>query len=1160
MLLRDIYKNDIDRNINGVIKVAQDDEVSIKQELTEYVITRELRKHFNTFLNNYERSIDEPTDKIGVWISGFFGSGKSHFLKMLSYLLSNKVVAGKKAVDYFQDKFDDPMMFSQLEKCASIPTDAILFNIDSKSPINKDATAILRVFAKVFYEHLGFYGTELKVAKLEQFISKQGKTEAFKSAFESVNGQAWDDARDSFSFFEDDVVQVLQDVLGMSETSARNWFNGEETGELSIDQLVDEINEYINSRGKDYRLLFMIDEVGQYIGSDGNLMLNLQTIVEEIGTRCHGRVWVMVTSQEAIDSITKISGDDFSKIQGRFNTRLSLSSSSVDEVIKRRILAKTDIAEQMLKMKYGENDSVLRNLFTFNGAVLDLKGYDSELNYVETYPFVPYQFRLMQNVLAEIRKHGNSGKHLSGGERSMLSGFQEAAQAIEEKDENSLVPFYLFYNTVHTFLESSIRRVIDRCQEAADNNDGIKQYDVCVLKLLYLIRYVNDIKSNIDNITTLMVEEINADKINMRQQVQESLDRLYSQNYISRSGDLYMFLTDEEQDIARDIRNVPINSSEITQKMIEIIYGDLYPSKKFKYDKYDFEYDQLVDEAINGSLTGAIKLRFLTVASDMYTSADQALILKSSQNEAIIKLSDEYPYFEEIENALKIRKYVKSKNVAQLPEAIQSIIRERQQQASAYEKRAKELIEKAIASGTIFAAGDRVESKSGNAKATIDDALSYLVDGVYTKLSDVKKMVSTDMDILEILNDKQEKLSGYKSPNSDALSEIDLYLQMQEGKHLPTSMGDLQKRFKNIPYGWREIDIAALVAELINEQKVQITYSGTVIQPDDRKIPDYLRKKTEIDKTIVAKRHAIEPALMETVRKILKEYFNIMDIPQDEDGLIKFITDKFNEQKQALNDLLLNYSAGKYPGKDIVESGIKLIDEILSQRKDNTALLTAIKKKEDDLLDLNDDLAEVRSFFKNQRNIFDEATKLANKMEKEEENIKADTTTVDSLKEINDILALAKPYKRISELPTLIQKVEKSYDELLNLKRNEVYEEINAAKAEVEALAEDKKEILDVANSDFNQKVNQATSAETITQLDAMKPAIQTLKQYYIKMLMTKPSPQEDTPPVNFNETTRATILPAANLKSEADIDAYVSKLKQKLMKELEGYDELHLI
>ncbi len=1154
MLLRDIYKNDIDRTINGVIMV-QDDE-SIKQELTEYVITRELRKHFNTFLNNYERSLDEPTVKVGVWISGFFGSGKSHFLKMLSYLLSNKVVAGKKAVDYFEDKFDDPMMFSQLEKCVSVPTETILFNIDSKGPVNKDSTAILRVFAKVFYEHLGFYGTDLKVAKLEQFISQQNKMEEFKTAFKSLKGKSWEDARISFSFIEDDVVQVLQQVLGMSESAARNWFNGEETGEMSIDQLVDEINEYINSKGSDFRLLFFVDEVGQYIGDDGNLMLNLQTIVEDIGTKCQGRVWVMVTSQEAIDTITKIRGDDFSKILGRFNTRLSLSSSSVDEVIKRRLLTKTDIASQMLKMKYGENDSVLRNLFTFNNAVLDLKGYESEMSFVESYPFVPYQYRLLQNVLEQIRKHGHAGKSSSAGARTMLDEFQEAAKATENKTENSLVPFYLFYDPLHRDLDSTIRRVLARCQEAADNNDGIEQYDVCVLKLLYLIRYIDDIKSNLDNITTLMIEEIGADKINMRQKVQESLDRLYKENYISRSGDLYMFLTDEEQDIAREIRNVPINSSEITQKMIEIVYGDLYPGKKFKHDKYDFAYDQLVDDAINGMLTGAIKLRILTVASDMHSSPDQALTLQSSQNEAIIKLSDEYPYFEEIENALKIRKYVKSKNVAQLPEAIQSIIRERQQQASSYEKRAKDLIEKAIASGSVFAAGDRVESKSGNAKATIDYALSYLVDGVYTKLTDVKQTVSTDMDIINILNDKQEKLAGYKSPNADALNEIDIYLQMQEGKHLPTSMGDLQKRFQSIPYGWREIDIAALVAELINEQKVQITYSGSQIQPDDKKIPDYLRKKTEIDKTIISRRHAIDPTLMDSVRKILKEYFNIMDIPQDEDGLIKFVIESFSNQKQEFSNLLSNYSSGKYPGKDVVDSGIKLVDDILSQKKDNTALLQAIRKAEDDLLDLNEDLVDVKAFFKNQRSIFDEAVKVSRKMETEDSFVKADTAAIESLNEINAILNLDKPYKRISEIPTLIQRVEKSYDELLDLKRNEVYEEINAARKEVESLASDKKEILDVATNDFDQMIKKANSVDTITQLDAMRPGIQTQKQSYIKMLMTKDTAKN----VNYNETTRSTVLPIANLKSEADIDAYIAKLKQKLMDELDGYDELHII
>jgi hypothetical protein len=630
MRLQYIYKADINRDINGVIKVAQNDERSIEQELREYIITRELRRHFNTFLNNYEKSMSYPTDKIGVWISGFFGSGKSHFLKILSYLLSNGTVAGKHAVDYFADKFDDPMMFAQLERCASVPTDTILFNIDSKSPINKDKTAILRVFAKVFYEYRGFYGDDLKVAKLEQFIEKSGKMDAFKAKFEEIHGDKWEDSRDAFSFFEDDVVDTLTSVLDMSESAARNWFNGTETADMSIEQLVKEIKEYVDSKGKNFRLLFMIDEVGQYIGSDGSLMLNLQTIVEEIGSKCGGRVWVMVTSQEAIDSITKISGDDFSKIQGRFNTRLSLSSSSVDEVIKKRILAKTDNAADMLALSYSKNSAVLKNLFTFNDAVLDLKGYSSEFDFIETYPFVPYQFRLMQNVLAQIRKHGNSGKHLSGGERSMLSGFQEAAQAIEDKDENALVPFSLFYNTVHTFLESAIRRVIDRCQTAADNHDGIEQYDVSVLKLLYLIRYVDDIKANVDNITTLMVDDIRADKINMRKQIQECLDRLVRENYIARNGDTYTFLTDDEQDIERDIRNTPVDSAAIVQSIATIVFGDLYVSKKFKYGKYDFTYDQIIDDTAIGQLTGAIRLRILTVASDLYTAPDQMLLMKSN--------------------------------------------------------------------------------------------------------------------------------------------------------------------------------------------------------------------------------------------------------------------------------------------------------------------------------------------------------------------------------------------------------------------------------------------------------------------------------------------------------------------------------------------------
>ena len=155
----------------------------------------------------------------------------------------------------------------------------------------------------------------------------------------------------------------------------------------------------------------------------------------------------------------------------------------------------------------------------------------------------------------------------------MLSGFQEAAQRIEDKDEFALAPFYLFYDTVHTFLDSSIRRVIERCERAAADGNGIEPQDVDVLKLLYLVRYVDDVKATLDNIVILMADDIRLDKITMRGKVQSSLDRLFSQSYIGRTGDVYNFLTDEEQDIAREIRNTPVDSAAITQRISDLFDG-----------------------------------------------------------------------------------------------------------------------------------------------------------------------------------------------------------------------------------------------------------------------------------------------------------------------------------------------------------------------------------------------------------------------------------------------------------------------------------------------------------------------------------------------------------------------------------------------------------
>lgn len=1177
MKIQNMFQKDIDRDINGVVKVAQDDSQSLKQELSEYIITKELRGHFATFFDNYTKAIDHPTDKIGVWISGFFGSGKSHFLKMLSYLLSNKEVDGKHAFDYFADKFDDPMMYANVEKCVRVPTESILFNIDIEGPINKDKTAVLRVFAKVFYNHCGFYGEDLKVAKLERFIDKQGKTDAFRAAFKEINGEEWVNARDTAAFFEDDVVEVLQSVLGISETAARNWFNGSEEVELSIKQLVSEIKEYVDSKGDKFRLLFCVDEVGQYIGEDGDLMMNLQSIVEEIGDKCRGKVWVMVTSQEAIDSVVKVVGNDFSKIQGRFNTRLSLSSSSVDEVIKKRVLAKTEEADQLLRMEYDKEASGLKSLFAFDNPILDIKGFSNATEFSETFPFVPYQFIIIQKVLAEIRKHGNSGKHLSGGERSMLSGFQEAAQKIENKDENALIPFYQFYDTVHTFLESAIRRVIDRCQNAADAHDGLEQQDVDVLKLLYLVRYIDDIKANIENIAILMIADIHTDKIALRAQIADSLDRLLSQNYIARNGDTYAFLTDEEQDIATDIKNTSVDSAQIVQSISRTVYGEIYPSKKYKYGRYDFPYDQYVDETLNGSASGGMCLRIVTVASDLYGSGDQNLIMKSQvNNEVIVVLSDETPYFDELEQAMKIRKYVKQRNVSHLPESIQRIIRERNEEARKLEDHARSQIEKAIVDGKFYVHGEVLNLKSGSAKDKIDAAMKSLVESVYSKLNMVNQFADTDADVFSILNSPQDEITftGLGANNEDALNDISQWLELQNQKMLKTSMGDVQRRYQAIPYGWKEIDIAALIARLIVQQKIQINYGGAMVGKDDHRLVDFLRKRTEIDKAIVVRHIAPDETLIRKSVAFLREYLGAMDIPSDENGLIGFVLNTFETKREHYKQLLDNfYAHNSYPEKEKMEEALELMNTILDQRKDNVALLKGMVQHQDDLLDLSEDMEEIEMFFKAQQLVFDTARKFLTNISRERDYLSADTDAQSAVSTISNILSMPKPYGRIGELPELMQKVKTAYAALLDMKREEVNENIRQCMQDVHQLAgeaRDAETLLRQADDHFAAKREEVKTASSLTDLDAMSMQLLSYKDTICRRMealhdtpQPNPSAQGGDSPaphrLNIKTMRRYDLCSIKRLNSKEDIDHYIESIREKLYRALENSDGVQI-
>lgn len=1188
MKIYQMFEKNVDRNINGVVKVAQDDLENLRQELDEYVVTRELARQFRDFFNAYAEALDEPTDKIGVWISGFFGSGKSHFLKTLSYLLANKEVDGKKTLDYFSNKFDATLWGDAL-RCVAAPTESILFNIDVECPGDKDKTAVLRVFAKMFYKHCGFYGDDLKVARLERFIEKQGKTELFRATFEKNNGSSWLEARDSFAFFEDDVVETLRDVLGMSEQAARNWFNGEETSDLSIARLVEEIREYVDSKGKNFRLLFMADEAGQFIGDDGNLMLNLQSLVEEIGSKCRGQVWVMVTSQEAIDSVVGIKGEnDFSKIQGRFNTRLSLSSSSVDEVIKKRVLAKTDEARQFLEAVYEKEQNALQNLYSFSNSKADVKGFRNAVDFAECYPFIPYQFIILPKVFAEIRKHGNSGKHLSGGERSLLSGFLEAAQKTKNEDEKALAPFYRFYDSVHTFLDGSIRRVIERCQRAADNDDGVKPEDVDVLKLLYLIRYVDDIRADVDNIAILMVDAVDAKILDLRKRVAESLKRLESQNYVAQNADSYMFLTDLEKDVALEIKRTPLENAEIVRAVGETVFDGIFRDKKFKYGKYDFAFNRYIDDVAYGTVGDGMSLRLLTVASDDYNASEERLAMQTSgKREAVLRLSDATPYYETLERALKICKYAMQHDVSKFPPNIRAIVEQRLLEATTLKKRAQEYVERAIADGKVYVDGQRVDVKGDDAKSKLVEVLTRLTENVYSNLNLVGRFVEGDDDIRSILRngepEDQPTFEGVElqSGVEGALREIERWLGLQHTKNLKVSMGEIQRRYGGIPFGWREIDVAALVVRLLVRNKIVVKYGGSNVGRNDKRLVDFLRKKTEIDKTTVQLRVAASATTIRQCVEFLREYLDKMGVPSDEQKLVAFAVDALTEKRAHYAELLSKYgSSSVYPGKTLVEKARDLTDDALGRRNDPIAFLKRLVELADDFFDASERMENVEAFFATQRPIFDEAQAFLSLLEKERGYFEADPASLKAFATVEEILASPEPYGRIAELQPTLGALKVAWLKLIDEKRQAVDADAarraeNARRLVDETLASDA--LKNDVEAYFAAKRQAIQAANSLLELDATTAQIVSFEKEFRKRIVelqtvappqptrnddkdktpTPPVPPKPPRPLKIATVRIANLGLPMRLRNETDLDNYVARLRNELLRVLQTNDEI---
>ena len=1193
MNIRSIFEKSIDRNLKGVIKVGQEGNENVKQELEEYVVTRELQKHFATFFSNYKQGIIGHTDKMGVWISGFFGSGKSHFLKIISYILENKTADGIPAIEYFEkgNKITDSMVLADMKLAASTPSTVILFNIDSKneSTGKKDKEAILSVLLKVFNEKLGFCGAYPHVADLERRLTDNGQYDIFKAKFSEITGNEWKKERDEFDFIQDEIVETLTTVGIMSEEAARNWCEkATDPYAFSIERFASLVKKYIDSKGNNHHLIFLVDEIGQYIGDNSDLMLNLQTVAEDLGTACRGKTWMIVTSQQDIDSVTKVKGRDFSKIQGRFDTRLSLSSADVAEVIRKRILEKNEAGRTSLSLLYDDKATVIKNLILFNDEA-EKKLYSSREDFAVTYPFVPYQFNLLGSVLTAIRTYGASGKHLADGERSMLALFKESAMKLGNKELGTIVPFHLFYNALEEFVDHSHSGVIIKAlgNEKLNPDHNEDCFDVNVLKILFMIKYVKEIRATVENITSLMVSDINEDRMELKQKVEETLKRLERQTLVQKStNDTYVFLTNEEQEINRAINSQTVEPREITAKVSEIIFDSLYSESKYRASelrgRYSYGFNRFVDNRpYRTNQNYPLTLKILTPASDELSDETTMRVLSGQSTSVLVVLPDDNAFLEEITLSLKIENFLTG-DAGRTAAKFQQINGDKRVELREHKDQAVVFFKEALERADIYVNGDKIKPNSKDVASRIGEAMGRLVSVVYNKLSYIDTAVS-DSDIREVISEKEQQITldgKTATPNQLALNEVAEFIARNSARHTKTSMKTIMERFLAPPYGFIEADVQWLVARLFKDGEIAFYVNNEVVSLMSKSVDEiirYITRKEYLEKLMIEKRVKANEKQKKAVRTVMKELEFGIALGEDDDTIMSSFMSGARTLKSEFEKLEIEYkNQPAYPGKKVITDGKMLLIDVLDT-KYPAEFFSFVDAKLDDFCELAEDYEPVRKFFGGeQKTLWDKSVMLMGIYDDSKTYI-VDSEIEATVKQIKAILHKPAPYSDIYKLAglndqfinahlRLIEAEEAPVLEAIQTARDRVFEELNKTHC--------KDKFSDKVIRTFDELKNKAESCNNIATLKNIRYEADALKIRLLNEISAQSSndiaqssklkaqscdqPEDLVQPIVHIRKCKVVSIRSINssptwqIKNSDDVNRYIDELRKNLMNALE--------
>jgi hypothetical protein len=552
-LIKSLFDKKIDRRIEEVIKVDQRDEEILRDEIDEYVVTPAIGRHYIEILDRYAETPNKPHEGIAVWVSGFFGSGKSSFAKMLGLSIENRTIDGEPASMRFAERTGDEKLQVLLRTIAEkIPTHAVIFDVSTDRGIRSGNQTLTEIMYGLFLQSLG-YSKDLDLSELEIALESEGRLGQFESTYLERFKKDWHSDKALLAFSLGRASEVMHLLEPKTYPVADSWVRGiKQRADISPGKLADRTTELMKRRRPGKILLFVVDEVGQFVARDVQKMLDLQAIVQNFGVRGRGKQWVVVTSQEKLGEL--VSGLDDKKIElarlmDRFPLQVHLEPSDISEVTSRRVLSKNAAAQSLLGNLYDDHRGRLTELTRLTADIrLPEITRDS---FVHLYPLLPYQIDLIIQVVSGLRTQGGASRHVGGANRTIIKLAQQLlinpAVDLADKPIGDLVRLDQVYDLVEGNIGSEVRAKISDIGNKL--NHSLAQP---VAKVICLLQYVRSVHRSAENIAAALHPSVGADS--QLAAVKEALRELDSTHMVRLGDDGYRIPTPAEDDWER-VRN-----------------------------------------------------------------------------------------------------------------------------------------------------------------------------------------------------------------------------------------------------------------------------------------------------------------------------------------------------------------------------------------------------------------------------------------------------------------------------------------------------------------------------------------------------------------------------------------------------------------------------